>query len=36
MKFYVSGEIYTRIHNDISNLSSYKIIDVDSILEECF
>ena len=35
MKFYVSGETYTRIHNDISNLSSYKIIDVDNILEEC-
>ncbi len=35
MKFYVSGEPLIRLKNDITNLSSYKIIDVDWILESC-
>lgn len=35
MKFYISGETYTRLKNDITNINSYKIIDVDWILNSC-
>lgn len=35
MKFYVSGEPYERLKNEVSNLNSYKIIDVDYIVETC-
>lgn len=35
MKFYISGETYTRLKHDITNINSYKVIDVDWILSNC-
>lgn len=35
MKFYISGDTFARLKNDITNINSYKIIDVDWILKTC-